>query len=71
MSIWVLTREENQYDQYGEYFDHAWHKKPTLDILRKRMPNEDNELLLHILNGGGRTDKLEDTWYHLNEVSGS
>lgn len=28
-SIWVLTTEYNEYDQYGEYFVTAFKDKPT------------------------------------------
>lgn len=31
MKVWVLTREENQYDQYGEYFDAVFSTKPTVE----------------------------------------
>jgi hypothetical protein len=29
MTIYVLTREINAYDQEGEYFVHAWDHHPT------------------------------------------
>ncbi len=27
--VWVLTREENAYDQYGDYFEACWFYKPS------------------------------------------
>lgn len=75
--VWILTRAENQYDQYGEYFEAVWTEKPTRSELLIFFTNgsgvhEDHTAKEHkfvgrILNGGGR-EKVEDTWYYLDEV---
>lgn len=71
MSIWVLTREINEYDQDGEYFEAAWPQKPTADQLREHVdgwhygPDSDPVTLL-LEEGGGRQGK-EHTWYNLFE----
>ncbi len=66
-TVWVLTEEYNLYDQMGEYFVHAWVSKPTATQLAKHV-NQNNEGINHILNGGGRTERYEHSWYHLKEV---
>lgn len=64
-TVWVLTREHNAYDQYGEYFCAVWATKPTADDLHQagvpvvRCPS--------VLDGGGREDK-EDEWHNLAEL---
>lgn len=65
MTIWVLTEEFNAYDQYGEYFRHAWTAKPSREqlIAQDVSPHEVD----HVLKGGGRIQH-EDSWYHLREV---
>lgn len=69
---YILTSEWNAYDQFGEYFIAWFHRKPTPDELRKVMIEKEEEdsceLCCHILNGGGRTEQMEDRWYHLREV---
>ena len=66
MKVWVLTREENQYDQFGEYFDAVFSKKPTI---RQLMPHvgDSKTIAEHVLRSGGRMSD-EDTWYFLREV---
>ena len=55
--VWVLTREENLYDQCGEYFVHVWTHRPT-----------EKELLAYDCTHLGR-EKSEDTWYNLEEIN--
>lgn len=63
--IYVLTEEYNQYDQYGEYFIHAWIGKPTAEQLKLHVhPSTD---LDYLLCGGGRRYK-EHHWYNLQEI---
>jgi len=63
-SIWILTREINQYDQDGEYFVGAWNKKPTHQQLTELGVPQDR---LHIvLDGGGRVYP-EEEWFYLKE----
>ena len=64
MSIWVLTREINQYDQDGEYFVDAWQEKPTHVILTNLGVPQNR--LRHVMNGGGRVG-TEDEWFYLRE----
>ena len=73
MNAYILTTEYNYYDQMGEYFIAWFHQKPTIDELRQVMIKEEEEdsreLFCHILDGGGRTKRMEHQWYHLREVS--
>lgn len=63
-TVWVLTEEHNDYNQYGEYFIAAFMEKPTVEKLMKFNMNE--MLAQHVLNGGGR-QKYEDQWFILRE----
>ena len=65
MKIWVLTREENQYDQFGEYFDAVFSKKPTVEQVMEHVGSK--KTAEHVLGSGGRISD-EDTWYFLREV---
>lgn len=62
--VWILTKEYNQYDQYGEYYIAAFANKPTPEQLIKLGINE--YLTPHVLNGGGRK-KYDEEWYNLEE----
>lgn len=66
MTVWILTREINQYDQDGEYFEYVFREKPSILKLKALYPDLSDEYLLHIINKGGRAN-FEDTWYHLYE----
>ena len=50
MSIWVLTKEYNDYNQHGEYFVGAWKEKPTHQLLTASGVPQNR--LRHVLNGG-------------------
>jgi hypothetical protein len=63
-SIWVLTREINQYDQDGEYFVEVFRDKPTHQQLTANGVPTDR--LRHVLNGGGRED-FEYEWFWLRQ----
>jgi hypothetical protein len=67
-TVYILTREENQYDQFGEYFVDVFANKPTKEQLQHLfIPNEELEINInHLLEGGGRRN-YEDTWYYLRE----
>jgi len=56
--VWVLTREENLYDQEGEYFEHVWLQEPSLKDLAAY-----NEKITHLGRQG-----VENTWYNLHKV---
>lgn len=66
MKVWVLTREENQYDQYGEYFDAVFSKKPTIQQLMTHV--DDTKIAARLLEKGGGRENDEHTWYFLREV---
>jgi len=54
--IYVITREENQYDQYGEYFVAAFLKRPSIEQ-RLALGIEHYKRL-----------KNENTWYNLRKL---
>jgi len=73
--MWILTREINEYDQDGAYFEAAFENKPDLYELSnyfypandfKRLNKEQLTFLIHVLNNGGRRE-FEHTWYNLFE----
>lgn len=63
VTIWVITRCVNAYDQFGEYFECAFLEKPTAQQLTELGYNGE-----HLAWGGGRIH-IEDEWYHLVEVT--
>lgn len=65
MSIWVLTKEYNDYNQYGEYYISAFKEKPSIEMITNIVGCSD-ELAEWILSGGGR-EGYEDVWYNLIE----
>ncbi len=65
MTIWVLTREINEYDQEGEYFVDAWKLKPHHSKLTEHGVPQNR--LNHVLNGGGRVG-AENEWFFLREI---
>jgi hypothetical protein len=71
-----LTSEYNKYDQQGEYFLAWFHEKPTPDELQRSLETlceeHDNEIVAHVLNGGGRRKfgkRWDECWFYLREVS--
>lgn len=68
-TVWVLTREINQYDQDGEYFVDVFAEKPTRDQIQGLCDIVNNEdYISHVMNGGGRKER-EDEWWNLREHS--
>lgn len=76
-TVWVLTEEYNQYDQYGEYFLEVYKEKPSVEQCKKILINhgiisdyqcEDyqKKIALHLHQGGGRIS-TEDKWLYLRE----
>lgn len=63
-TVWILTEEHNDYNQYGEYFIAAFLEKPTLEKLMSLDMSE--SIAKHVLTGGGR-QKYEDQWFNLRE----
>ena len=64
MNVWILTREENDYNQYGEYFEAAFASKPTPEQLASITGRTWSQS--EIDTGEGR-DFLGDTRYNLRE----
>jgi len=63
-TLWLLTTEYNDYDQYGEYFVELYSEFPTYDQLKEA--GVDSKSLERVKTlGGGRSDKMEDQWWHL------
>lgn len=66
--IWIVTRCENQFDQYGDYFVSAFDHKPTVDEIRTLLGRTFSiEYAEYLLTGGGRRGH-ENTWYYLTEI---
>lgn len=62
-TVWVLTKEVNAYDQYGEYFVDLFPARPTyLALTAAGVPVN---RVRHVMNGGGRKG-IEDEWFHLH-----
>jgi len=77
-TVWVVTKEVNAYDQFGDYFEGVWANKPTYNQVEKFLisarviypegPTEGKRFHIeHLLAGGGRKDS-EDVWYNLQEI---
>lgn len=71
-TVWVLTRENNDYDQHGEYLETVFYQKPTHEELMLALKDIYSwkltaEFVQHILNGGGRIGN-ENIWYFLTEL---
>lgn len=60
--VWVLTTAYNDYDQHGDYFLKVFCSKPTHDQLLKEIPDSTDDLIIHILNGGGRIGNDYQLW---------
>jgi hypothetical protein len=73
MKIRILTREINDYNQDGAYFEAVFKDKPTdiqlRDIFKKHGINHDDWEFMyeHVRNGGGRVYE-EGTWFYLEEI---
>lgn len=62
--VWVLTREIDDDNQDGEYFQAVFNLKPTKQqLLYMGIPSN---RLDHVLEGGGRI-WIEYEWYYLRE----
>ncbi|MNK14333.1 hypothetical protein D3C87_324440 [compost metagenome] len=66
--IYILTKEYNEYDQFGSYFIHAWQWKPTIAEMKVHDRFITDEIGLHLsVHGGGRIAD-EDVWFHLEII---
>lgn len=67
-TFWLLSCECNDYDQHGSYHIAVFKTKPTYkDLNQFEDLNNKPDLINHILEGGGRTEKNEWIWYNLDE----
>lgn len=64
MEAWVLTREINEYNQEGEYFERLFFEKPTAKELSDIVGMTESYCEEFIIGGKGR-DYPEDVWYNL------
>lgn len=64
-SVWILTREINQYDQDGEYFVDVFKTKPTANQLIAS--GVDSNRVQHVLTEGGGRIQNDGEWFHLRE----
>ena len=73
-TVFILSRQHNDYDQYGEYFVAWFHEQPTAADIKLAIINDDESVVdedtaEHIASGGGRRDKAnEDIWWNLRSV---
>lgn len=69
-SVWVLTREINEYNQDGEYFVAVYKNKPSPEVLGEEIGYEPtSQYVVNLLeNGGGRLSDEDDVWWWLKEV---
>lgn len=75
MKVWVLTREINEYDQDGAYFETVFAEKPTVKAIANYLTGKVHmgdvmaalALCEHIIAGGGRIGS-ESEWFNLEEV---
>tara|TARA_R110000796_G_scaffold250428_2_gene379357 strand:+ start:2295 stop:2513 length:219 start_codon:yes stop_codon:yes gene_type:complete len=63
--MWVVTREVNAYDQYGEYFVGCFNSKPNEAALREMVTGLSVAAAQHLLAGGGR-QHIEEEWWNLS-----
>lgn len=66
MNVWVLTREINEYDQDGAYFEEVFKDYPTKAKLMKA--GVDEEHADHLLSGNSGRISREDEWWYLEEL---
>jgi len=72
-SSYILTREHNDYDQYGKYFVARFDRLPSIIDIQNAIARDDcsivdDELAAHILTGGGRR-KDENVWWYLTKYT--
>lgn len=63
--IYVLTNDVNAYDQYGEYFIHAWDHKPSIKEMMNKIEDHEWEIDPYPDYKKGEFFKYESTveWY--------
>lgn len=64
--MWVVTREVNAYEQYGEYFVVAFNHKPSFKDLKEALGLSD-VTTGKFTRGGGR-EEFEMEWFHLYDI---
>lgn len=68
-SVWVLTSEYNDYNQYGEYFEAVFMLKPTLtQLIDLGLPKDYAQSCLDTGGERLRPTTGTDQWWQLKEV---
>lgn len=77
-SCWVLTKEYNEYDQYGEYFICVFTEKPDFAKLKpiidsEYAPNDKDdpkvkEVVGNLIRKGGGRIRYEFKWFFLKNI---
>ena len=63
MTVWILTYK----DQYGEYFQAVFNKKPSAQqLIDEDVPEHS---IAQVLEGGGPSFNNQKHWYYLREVT--
>ena len=64
--VWVLTKEYNEYDQYGECFEDVFKDKPSPEQLSKSTGYAvDSEAIGKLLASGTCRIRGDSSWYNL------
>jgi hypothetical protein len=76
MTSYILTREHNEYDQYGAYFVCFFHIKPSVEDLVKAFDKFEGspctpERAKRLLDTNGGRQGSEDVWWSLRHVASS
>lgn len=66
MKVWVLLREEDDYNQHGAYFVKVFRNKPTVEELSKLELRLDLGTLHHLIDCG-YTYSVHGTSFDLRE----
>lgn len=62
--MWILTYEENDYNQHGEYFLAAWSNKPSIEQLEKVLKADKSEYTIEeVYQNCGRLRSTR-RWYN-------
>ena len=67
MTIHIVTRSINAYEQDGEYFVAAYNEPPTFKELKELLVWPNDATIGKLMRGGGR-EGIEAVWFHLNAV---
>lgn len=66
--VYILTKEYNEYDQYGEYFEDVFKDKPSPEQLSKSTNYaSDSESIRKLLAVGTCRLRGDHSWYNLRK----